>query len=340
MWSFRLPTQDHDLWIIRLAYARQFPWSMVDLGRSLGISRSQAARTVGRLVEEGLLVERQETYDFNDAHPLAAELGRWIYLTTGAERPDLSQFSPLKRSAAERLSTSTVLPDHWRALDLPTGANEAPTHNALEARKAAMAISGVCRSLSHLEDLAHEVYSDVKAERARDFIHLLGGLSVEANLAAWLLREHAARQDVSRQQTPWEPVVYEVEWARVGFLLDAQAALYESATDRVNRAYGLGRKVHHKRERVVEEITTYPHLESDTQSRVLDDVALEIQQLAALRQNALKEGLYWHGGMPGLEEIGTLGDLLIKHALRRACDDLRTVQRRYAFPAEGGVGAS
>lgn len=42
--------------------------------------------------------------------------------------------------------------------------------------------------------------------------------------------------------------------------------------------------------------------------------------------------------MPGFHEVGTLGDLMVKHALLRARDSIRDVQKRYAFPSDAGPG--
>lgn len=213
-------------------------------------------------------------------------------------------------------------------------AHETPTRSALEARQAAIAIAESRRGLLQLEDLAQEVYSDVKAERARDFIHLLGGLGDDAGLAAWLLRRHAARQDIARQQSPLEPVVYDVEWERVGFLLDAQASVYESAADLVASAYAAGREAHRNRQQIVDEMATYPNYNADMQASVLDEATRRAAQVQDLRETALQQNLFWHGGMPGFHEVGTLGDLLVKHALLRARDSIREVQKRYAFPSD------
>lgn len=337
MWPFRFPAHDHDLWVVRAAYARQFPWTLAELGRDLGVSRSQVSRIVRRLVEEGFLVEEGGSYDFNEGHPLAFELGQWIYLATGARRPISARFYPLRRSAQERLGASRSLPDAWRTLDIAP-AHGTPTRSALEARQAAIAIAESRRGLVQLEDLAQEVYSDVKAERARDFIHLLGGLGDDAGLAAWLLRRHAARQDIARQQSPLEPVVYDVEWERVGFLLDAQASVYESAADLVASAYAAGREAHRNRQQIVDEMATYPNYNADVQASVLDEATRRAAQVQDLRETALQQKLFWHGGMPGFHEVGTLGDLLVKHELLRARDSIREVQKRYTFPSDAVSG--
>lgn len=333
-WSFRLPAHGHDLWIVRAAYARDWPDSMAELGRRLTLSRSQASRTVQRLVEEGYLIERSFGYDFNEAHPMAVELGRWLYLTTGARRLDPSRFYPYRQPDSERIGASRVLPDHWRTLNLAPATGEAPTHSALEARQAAAAIAEAGRILPQLEDLAQEVYSDVKAERARDFIHLLGGLRTEASLASWFLRRHAARQNVSRQQSPLEPVVYEVEWERVGFLLDAQVELFESTADHVSRAYTLGRDARRNRENIADEMADYTKYNTATQAGVLERTAQDAREIKELRERALEQNLFWHGGMPGFGEVGTLGDLFVKQGLLRARDNLREVQQRHAFPSK------
>lgn len=341
-WSFQVPDHDHDVWILRAAYARSFPSSMKELGRSVGTSRRRAERAVRRLVEEGFLVERGHTYDFNDTHLLADEVGRWLYLTTGAERVDPVLPGRRRESLVREInSLPKPLPEHLRAPDLTSAANESPTHSALEARQAATAITEVYQRLSHLEHLAQEVYSTNKAERARDFIHLFISLNSYAELATRLLREHAARQDVRRQQSPWEPVVSLLEWERVGFLLDAQADDYRSAASYVARAYEVGRKAHRRREAIAEEVRDYPRHDSELQDRVLEGVIDHARQVEDLKNIALhQEKLYWQGGMPGFTEVGTLGDLLIEQALLRARDDLKKVQQQYAFPSAADSDAS
>lgn len=339
-WSFQVPDHDHDVWILHAAYARSFQSSMKELGRSVGTSRRRAERAVRRLVEEGFLVERGHTYDFNDTHPLADEVGRWLYLMTGAERPDSRRFYPMQQPARERLGVSRVLPEHWRELDITDGTEE-PTHSFFKARQAAIAITDVCRTLSQIEDLAHEVYSANKAERARDFVHVLGDVNREASLAAWLLRKHAARQDVRRQQSPWQPGVHALEWERVGLLLDAQGADYENHAARVARAYEVGRDAHRKRQSVVDDLVNYPRHSSETQDRVLQKALDHARQVEDLKDRALhQEKLYWHGGTPRFDEVGTLGDLLIEQALLRARDDLKKVQQQYAFPSAADSDAS
>lgn len=338
MWSFRLPAQGHDLWIVRAAYARDWPSSMAELGRKLGLSRSQASRTVQRLEEEGYLIERNFGYDFNEDHPMAVELGRWLYLTTGAQRPESSRFYEHRQSDSRRLRASRVLPERWRTLDLAPRGDEAPTHTALEARQAASAIAEASRIVPCLEDLAQGVYSDVKAERARDFIHLLGGLREEVDLAGWLLRRHAARQDVSRQQSPLDPVVYEVEWERVAFLLDAQVGAFESAADHISRAYTLGRDARRHREAIADEMATYGKYNAAMQADVVERTTQAAREITEMRERALEQNLFWHGGMPGFGEVGTLGDLFVQHTLLRARDNLRQVQQRYDFSSQANPG--
>lgn len=333
LWGLRFPAHDRTLWIVRAAYARQFPRSLAELGRTLGLSRSQASRTVQRLVDEGLLVDQGDSYDFNDDHPFAGEIGRWLYLATGAKRPQPSRFYEHSRPRAERLEASRSLPEHWRTLDIASARDE-PTRSALQARQAATALAEARRELRQIEAIAHEVYSDVKAERARDFIHLLGGLGDDANLAEWLLRQHAKRQDIARQQSPLEPVVYEVEWERIGFLLEAQVASYEDAADLVTRAYTAGHDANRKRLHIAEEMATYPVYNANVQGHIIEEVTQQAREVKDLRESALEQHLYWHGGMPGFHEVGTLGDLLVKHALLRARDNTQAVQQRYGFPSD------
>ena len=156
--------------------------------------------------------------------------------------------------------------------------------------------------------------------------------------ALWLLRRHAARQDIARQQSPLEPVVYDVEWERVGFLLDAQARAYESAADLVASAYAAGREAHRKRQQITDEMATYPNYNADMQASVLDEATRRAAQVQDLRETALQQKLFWHGGMPGFHEVGTLGDLMVKHALLRTRDSIREVQKRYTFPSDAVSG--
>lgn len=320
-----------------------YPLNASKLGAAAGVSRFAASRALATLQEDDLVQEAfDRSYAFNPDHPLADVAQKTLWQLYGCKRPDhRRQLSASQQMfhRYENLTPDWVMNDGFTSPPVPVPHGP----SMLTVRATLDRLAQFVPELFRLENIGQDVFGAWHNERFRDLIHLTLHLGTAAYAATAVLEQHSSMK-YQGNASPLEVGIHPDQWGRAIYLLNAEAHMLRNLTTLFEESVTRGQQIAAARRGALGTLaraakseimpTASTRFPAGGAHQDLRDERELAEQLDALKRlvaanqafdRARQDGLHHRGGMPGIEEFGRGGDMMIAVSVRRLLEWLLAI---------------